>query len=133
MDEGIDVLFVVYAAPIIILHVKIEHFIGDLTILELTSIHDHGLSKNGRVMVLPRQDVDSFGFNHIVSSLNSVVNNYLVGALAHLPFAVKLKAASESVYSVIVTARSVPAPALNWLKTVVTLIRPFRFNAKYII
>ena len=113
LDEWVYVLLEIDSSPIVELQVEVQHFICKLSIFKLTTINDHGLSKDGSLMVLPGQDVDSFGSNDIVSFLYSIKIGYLVGTFTNLTFSVKHEAATKGVYLFVKWTWSMSASPLD--------------------
>lgn len=101
LDKWINILLEINSTPIIILQVKVEHLISELTVLELATINDHGLPENSSMMVFSWKDIDSFSFQYIISFFNGVVNSDLVGAFSDLSLSIKHETTTESVNLII--------------------------------
>ncbi|MGB1967928.1 MAG: hypothetical protein ACPHOJ_06350 [Litorivicinaceae bacterium] len=119
MNKWIDVLLIVDATPVVVLEVKVQHFVRVLPVLKLATVNDHGLPEDGSVVVFTRQYIDSLRLQNTVTALDRVVDEHLVGALAHLPFAVELETAAEGVDFVVVATGSVSATALYLIHTMI--------------
>lgn len=125
MNEWINILLEVDSPPVVVLEIKVEHFISDLSIFELASVYDHRLTEDGGVVVLSGEDVDSFSLQYVISFFNCIVNSYLVGAFSYLSFAVEHETTSKSVNLVIKWARGVRLSSLDRFLRFVIDILPF--------
>ena len=115
------------STPVVVLEVKVKHFICNLSIFELASVDNHRLSENSSVVVFPGKHVNSFGLQYIISFFNCIVNCHLVGALSNLSFTVEHETTSKSVNFVIEWARGVRLPTLDRFLRFVIDILPFWF------
>ena len=95
LDKWVNVLLEIDSAPIVKLQVEVEHLVCKLSIFELATVNDHGLAKDGGLVVFSWQDVDSFGSDHIVSFFYCVEIGHLVGAFTNLSFSVEHEATTE--------------------------------------
>lgn len=119
LHKWINVLFIVDAAPIIVLEVEVQHLVRVLAVLELTTVDDHRLPKDGCMVVLSRQDVDALGLQNTVTALDRVIDEHLVGALPYLALAVELETAAKCVDFLVVPAGSVTAATLDLVHAVI--------------
>jgi len=120
-------LLEVNSTPIVIFKIKIEHFISNLSIFELTTINDHRLPKYGSVVIFSWQDIDTFSFQYIISLLNCVVNSNLVRALTDLSLSVEHETSAECINLVIEWARCVGLSPLDALLGIVIYVFPLWF------
>ena len=122
--ERLNVLFEIDSAPVVVLKVKIEHFVGYLPVLKLSTIYYHGVSKDSGVMVLSGKNVETFGLEHLIPLVYSVVDHYLVCAFSHLSLPIEHKAPSKDIHRVIIRASRMSASSLYSLIEIVVNILP---------
>ena len=65
LHHWLYILLKVHSSPIIVLEVKVKHFVRYLPILVLTSEDNHGIPVDRAAMVLTWLHAYAFGFNDI--------------------------------------------------------------------
>lgn len=79
-------------------------------------------------MILSREDVEPLGLKNAILPLNGVIYSHLVSALTYLTLAIEHETSTERVDLIIIRARAVGLPTLDWLWGLVVYVFPFRVD-----
>jgi len=127
LHEALLALLEVDPIPVVVLHVEGEHFVGDLTILELASEDNHGSGEDGSIVVFTREDINALGLRHDVGVLDRIIYKNLVSALPNLSLPIEHEAASKRINLIIEGNRGVALSSLELLSALILHVAPLWF------